>query len=133
MASARGTRFGKTLRAAEVASANCGVRTMQHNDSGQCRRAAKAEPSESWQLAVSPPSRAAATLSGCPSRWHAALSSPCEGNGLMIASYRRSPATVAAALLPRPPFIGMSLMTLTDMEGNEPPCCTARKRKARSM
>ena len=55
------------------------------------------------------------------------------GQGPNTASYKRNPATVAAALLPKPERLGISLRTSTQSDGNSTPSRTAMKRKARSM
>ena len=82
---------------------------------------------------MSPPNTAAEALSGWASSAQAALMIACIGSGPAIASYSRRPATVAAALLPSPARMGISLCTSTLRDGKELVFWRARNLKARSM
>ena len=76
------------------------------------RRRTGVEPMAPATASVMPPYRAAATLSGWPSRVAARLSSSsASGARRPAAAPSSSPATMAAALLPRPRAAGIMLLT----------------------
>jgi hypothetical protein len=101
--------------------------------SGQRMDRANTCPSSATQLMVSPPSRAADTLSAWMSSAVAALSRSRSSCAPARRSNSRRPATVAAALLPSPPFIGMSVRTSMASDGNSSRSASAIARNARSM
>ena len=80
----------------------------------------------------SPPKSAGAALSACPSAFVAAPSSSESSNGPVTRSNTLRAATVAAALLPRPAAIGMSLVTSTVTLGARRPVRWATNSNARS-
>src|SRR5690242_1383605 len=116
-ASFRVTEGGKALREAAVDNATAGVSTMREIDSGQGKLNADIEPSHFSQQMAKPPSKAAAALSPCPSSSVAVVKSCSKLCLPKSSSYRRKPATVAAALLPSPEPIGISLSTARCSDG----------------
>ncbi|SQD96030.1 hypothetical protein FMEAI12_3430010 [Parafrankia sp. Ea1.12] len=101
-ASACGTCFGRAPRACSVDWRRDGTNTTgRSSPSGATRRDRGTSPS--YQATVRPPSRAAATLSGCPSIALATRSRPAAPSGPPArASAAVTPATIAAADEPRP-------------------------------
>ncbi len=100
-ASLTGIREGSASRAFWVRTAVRGTTSRHSRPGGGSKRSAC--PSAQ---STKPPSSAGATLSGCPSSRVAWASRSAPSSKMLSAATR--PATIAAALVPRPPLSGMS-------------------------
>src|SRR3954469_17701087 len=100
-ASLTGIRLGSASRALAVRTLWRGTTSRHSRPSGGAKRSA-------WPSAhrTKPPSSAGATLSGCPSSRIAWASRSAPSSKMLSAATR--PATIAAALVPKPPLSGMS-------------------------
>ncbi len=103
-----GTEAGRRARAFAVETRIAGITSVSPRPRGAGRRSASTPPSRSGRESVRPPKSAEATLSGCPSiRTASRKSSSAEKRSRSQWFASVSPATMAAALEPRPRARGM--------------------------
>ena len=123
-ASACGTVSGSSSRALAVEEVVLGTNTTGRSPGATGSRTAWAGPSAGVQARVSPPSRQAATLSGCPSssaaRPSSASSSRVSSPPSTSARAAIRPATIAAADEPRPRPCGIRFAQTTSQPARLP-------------